>query len=38
MYKWIKEGTAPTAETYTKGTLIDRNNYVEALKAEGMTP
>lgn len=38
MYKWIKEGTAPAAETYTKGTLIDRKNFVEALKAEGLTP
>ena len=38
MYNWIKKGTAPAAETYTKGKLIDRSNFVEALKAEGMTP
>lgn len=36
MYQWIKDGKEPPKETFTKGTLIDRNNYKEKLKEEGI--
>jgi L-arabinose transport system substrate-binding protein len=36
MYRWLKEGTEPPKETFTRGTLIDRTNYKEKLQAEGI--
>jgi L-arabinose transport system substrate-binding protein len=36
MYRWITDGKEPAKETYTTGTLIDRTNYQEKLKAEGL--
>jgi L-arabinose transport system substrate-binding protein len=36
MYNWIKDGKEPAKETYTKGTLIDRANFVAKLKEEGI--
>jgi ABC-type sugar transport system substrate-binding protein len=36
MTKWIREGTAPAPETFTTGSLITPENYVEALRAEGL--
>ena len=38
MYNWIKDGKEPAKETYTKGTLIDRANFAEKLKEEGIEP
>jgi L-arabinose transport system substrate-binding protein len=38
MYNWIKDGKEPAKETYTKGTLIDRANFVAKLKEEGIEP
>lgn len=37
MYQWITEGKEPAKETYTKGTLIDRSNFKDKLKEEGIT-
>ena len=36
LYKWVSVGSEPPKETYTKGTLIDRANYKEKLKEEGI--
>jgi L-arabinose transport system substrate-binding protein len=36
MYKWITKGEEPAKETYTKGILIDRSNYKEEMKKEGL--
>ncbi|MGC4042736.1 MAG: arabinose ABC transporter substrate-binding protein [Armatimonas sp.] len=36
MYQWIKDGKEPPKETFTKGVLIDRTNYKEKLKEEGI--
>jgi L-arabinose transport system substrate-binding protein len=36
MYQWIVDGKKPAKETYTKGTLIDRSNFVKKLKEEGI--
>lgn len=38
MYKWVTEGKEPEKETYTKGTLIDRTNFKDKLKEEGIEP
>ncbi|MEP0766273.1 MAG: substrate-binding domain-containing protein [Fimbriimonadia bacterium] len=37
MYRWITEGKEPPKETYTTGTIIDKNNYKEALKKQGLS-
>ena len=37
MTEWIKSGKTPEMETYTDGTAINRSNYEEELKNEGMT-
>lgn len=36
LYHWVKDGKEPAMETYTKGTLIDRTNYKEKMKEEGI--
>jgi L-arabinose transport system substrate-binding protein len=36
MFHWITKGTEPPKETYTKGILIDRTNFQEAMKKEGL--
>ncbi len=36
MYLWIKDNKEPPKETFTKGQLIDRTNFKEKLKEEGM--
>lgn len=36
MFKWIKDGTQPQAETYTSGTVIDKSNYKDAMQKAGV--
>jgi L-arabinose transport system substrate-binding protein len=36
MYLWIKDGKEPPKETLTRGQLIDRTNYKDKLKEEGI--
>lgn len=38
MVEWIRTGKAPEKETYTSGTVINRENYLEELKREGVEP
>lgn len=38
MAAWIKDGQSPEMETYTAGTVINRANYVEEMKKEGVLP
>ena len=37
MNKWINDGTAPKLETYTSGTIIDKNNYKDELQKAGVS-
>jgi L-arabinose transport system substrate-binding protein len=36
MYKWITEGVAPPAVTFTTAVMIDRSNYIEKMKENGL--
>ncbi len=36
MYKWITEGIEPPPVTYTTAVMIDRTNYIEKLKENGL--
>lgn len=36
MYQWIKDGKEPAMETWTDGILINRSNFAEKMKAEGL--
>jgi L-arabinose transport system substrate-binding protein len=36
MYKWIKDGTEPARETLTIGALINRDNFQQLLKEQGI--
>lgn len=36
MYRWIAENKEPPLETYTKGIPIDRSNFREKMKEEGL--
>ena len=36
MFEWIKNGKQPEMETYTSGTVINRKNYIEEMKKEGV--
>ncbi len=36
VYKWITEGVEPAATTWTTAVMMDRTNYVEKLKANGL--
>lgn len=38
MAAWLRENKTPEMETYTAGTVINRQNYIEAMKAEGVEP
>lgn len=38
MAAWIRDGKAPQMETYTAGTVINRANYVDEMKKEGVAP
>src|ERR1019366_8494612 len=38
MVKWIKEGTMPQMETYTTGTIINKDNYNDAMQKAGVSP
>lgn len=37
MDKWIKDCTVPAKETYTSGTLINKDNYADELKKAGVS-
>jgi L-arabinose transport system substrate-binding protein len=37
MDKWIKDCTEPAKETYTNGTLINKDNYADELKKAGVS-
>jgi L-arabinose transport system substrate-binding protein len=37
MYKWIKEGVEPPKVTWTQGILINRENYKQVMKEQGLT-
>lgn len=36
LYKWVKDGIAPPMDTRTTGILVDRSNYKEIAKKEGL--
>jgi L-arabinose transport system substrate-binding protein len=36
MYKWIKDGTVPPKVTWTQGILINRDNFKQVLKEQGL--
>ncbi|HVT82318.1 MAG TPA: substrate-binding domain-containing protein [Phycisphaerae bacterium] len=36
MYHWIKDGTEPPKTTWTQGVLIDRANYQQVMKEQGL--
>ncbi|MBI9107449.1 MAG: arabinose ABC transporter substrate-binding protein [Spirochaetales bacterium] len=36
VYKWITEGVEPPKTTWTSAVMIDRDNYAEELKANGL--
>ena len=36
MYNWIKNGTQPPKDTRTIGVLIDRENFQQVLKDQGI--
>ena len=36
LYLWVKDGTAPPPDTRTDGRLINRENFEQILKAEGI--
>ena len=36
MYKWIKEGVEPPKVTWTQGILINRENYQQVMKEQGL--
>ena len=36
LFHWVKDGKEPPKETYTKGTMIDRTNFKEKMKEEGL--
>jgi L-arabinose transport system substrate-binding protein len=36
MYRWIKDGVEPPMTTWTQGILIDRDNYKQMLKEQGL--
>ncbi len=36
MYKWIKDGTAPPKDTRTVGVFINRDNFQQVLKEQGI--
>lgn len=36
LYKWVKDGTEPPKETLTKGILINRSNFKEIARQEGL--
>ena len=38
MVKWIKDGTMPQMETYTTGTIINKDNYKDAMQKAGVSP
>jgi L-arabinose transport system substrate-binding protein len=38
MYKWIKEGVEPPKVTWTQGILINRDNYQQVMKEQGLAP
>ena len=33
---WVKDGKAPAKKTLTQGILVDRSNFKEKAKAEGL--
>jgi L-arabinose transport system substrate-binding protein len=37
MYRWIKDGTAPPKVTWTQGVLINRDNYKQVMKEQGLS-
>lgn len=37
LYKWIKDGTQPPADTRSEGILITRENFEQVLKKEGFS-
>lgn len=37
MYHWIKDGTEPAKVTWTQGILINRDNYKQVMKEQGLT-
>jgi L-arabinose transport system substrate-binding protein len=36
VYKWIVEGTEPAATTWTSAVMMDRTNYIDKLKENGL--
>jgi L-arabinose transport system substrate-binding protein len=36
LYKWVKDGTEPPLDTRTTGVLINRDNYQQVLKDQGI--
>ena len=36
MYRWVKDGAEPPAETYTQGILITRDTFEKVLAAQGL--
>lgn len=36
VYKWITEGVEPPSITYTTAVMIDRSNYIEKMKENGL--
>ena len=38
LYKWVKDGVAPPADTRTTGIFITRENFETVLKREGIIP
>lgn len=36
LYKWVKDGTEPPLDTRTTGILINRDNYKQVLKEQGI--
>lgn len=36
MYRWVRDGVEPPAETYTKGILITRETFAKILKEQGL--
>ena len=37
LYKWVKDGVEPPKDTRTTGVLINRENYQQVLKEQGIT-
>jgi L-arabinose transport system substrate-binding protein len=37
LYKWVKDGTEPPKDTRTTGVLINRENYQQVLKEQGIS-